>query len=69
MDLSSEGTSFWMGLAEKFFGLILVVLSLVMIYFTATSANVLGGFAGLFGFLGVTVLVAGGLLVVFKAPE
>jgi hypothetical protein len=69
MYMSSEGVSFWLGLAEKFFGLILIVLSIVMIYLTATSVAVLGAFTALFAFLGVAVLVAGALLVIFKAPE
>lgn len=67
--MSNEGGSFWIGLVEKFFGLLLIVLSVLMIYFTATSTAVLGGFTGLFAFLGVAVLVAGALLIVFKAPE
>lgn len=66
--MSEEG-SLWVGLAEKFFGLILVIVSILMIYFTATSVEVLGAYTGLFGFLGVIVLIAGAFMIVVKPPE
>ena len=66
--MSEEGDSFWISLAEKFFGLLLVALAIVLFYFTFTSPA-LSLFAGLFGFLGVVVLIAGGFLIVVKPPE
>ncbi len=64
----SETGSFWINLAEKFFGLILVVIGLVLIYFTATSAD-LGAYMGFFGFLSMVVVVAGAFLIIVKPPE
>jgi hypothetical protein len=66
--MSEEG-SFWIGLAEKFFGLILVIVSIILIYFTATSLDTLSAYTGLFAFLGVIVLIAGAFMIVVKPPE
>jgi uncharacterized membrane protein HdeD (DUF308 family) len=66
--MSEEG-SFWIGLAEKFFGLVLLILSILMIYFTATSTDALGAFAGFFTFLSAVILVAGAFLIIVKPPE
>ncbi len=65
----SETGTFWINLSEKAIGLLLVSLSLLMIYFTATSTTVLGAYSGFFGFLGAIVLVAGAFLIVVKPPE
>ena len=35
--MSEEGDTFWVSLAEKFVGLVLIVIGAVMLYFTATS--------------------------------
>ena len=66
--MSEEG-NFWITIAEKLLGIILVILSIVMLYFTATSTDVLGLYSGFFGFLGVVVLIAGALLLLVKPPE
>jgi hypothetical protein len=65
----SETGSFWIKLAEKFFGFLLIVLSILMIYFTATSTASLGVFTGLFGFLSALPLIAGAFLIIVKPPE
>ena len=49
--MSEEGDTFWVSLAEKVFGLALIIIGAVMIYFTATSSDVLGGFTVFFGVL------------------
>ena len=67
--MSGEGDSFWKTLAEKFFGFLLVAISIILLYFTFTSTAVLGIFTDFFGFLGVIVLIAGALLIVVKPPE
>jgi membrane-bound ClpP family serine protease len=64
----SEGDTFWVSLAEKFFGLILTIIGALFLYFTLTS-TALGGFTGLFGFLGIVVLLIGLFLLVVKPPE
>ena len=66
--MSEEGASFWITLAEKFIGLILIILSILMFYFTATS-GALSIFSGVFVFLGVVVLIGGAFLIVVKPPE
>jgi len=69
MDMSEEGASFWLTLAEKFIGLILIILSILLIYFTATSTTVLTVFTGLFAFMSAVLLIGGAFLIVVKAPE
>jgi hypothetical protein len=65
----SEGDTFWLSLAEKLFGLLLTVVGALFLYFTLSSTAALGGFAGLFGFLGVVVLIIGLFLLVVRPPE
>jgi uncharacterized integral membrane protein len=65
----SETGSFWIKMAEKFFGFLLIILSILMIYFTATSTASLGVFSGFFGFLSAVPLIVGVFLIVVKPPE
>lgn len=65
----SEGDTFWISLGEKFFGLLLLILSVLLLYYTATSTVQLSVFTGLFGFLGIAVLVIGIVLLLVKPPE
>jgi uncharacterized membrane protein HdeD (DUF308 family) len=67
--MSEEGSSFWITLVEKSIGAVLISLSILMFYFTATSTSVLSAFTGLFAFLGVVVLLGGAFLIVTKPPE
>ena len=65
----SEGDTFWLSLAEKFFGLLLTIIGALFLYFTVTSTTVLGVFTGLFGFLSVLVLIVGLFLLLVRPPE
>jgi hypothetical protein len=65
----SEGDTFWVSLAEKFFGLLLAIMGALFLYFTLTSTAALGGFTGLFGFLGVVILIIGLFLIIVRPPE
>jgi len=65
----SEGDTFWVSLAEKFFGLLLTVIGALFLYFTMISTATLGGFTGLFGFLGIVVLVVGLFLLLVRPPD
>jgi len=65
----SEGDTFWVSLSEKFFGLLLTVIGALFLYFTLTSTAALGGFTGLFGLLGVVVLLIGLFLLIVRPPE
>jgi hypothetical protein len=65
----SEGDTFWLSLAEKFFGLILTIVGALFLYFTLTSTAALGVFTGLFGFLSIVVLIIGVFLLLVRPPE
>jgi heme/copper-type cytochrome/quinol oxidase subunit 4 len=67
--VSEEGSTFWISLTEKLIGIILIIVSIIMFYYTATSTDTLNVFTGLFAFLSVVVLVGGAFLIVVKPPE
>jgi len=66
--MSEEGDTFWVSLAERLFGLLLIVIGAVLIYYTATSSG-LGPFNLLFGFLSVVLIILGFFLLLVKPPE
>ncbi len=56
--MSEEGDTFWVSLAERVFGLFLIIIGAVMLYFTATSSSdTLGGFSVFFGALSVILVI------------
>jgi hypothetical protein len=65
----SEQDTFWIKLGQRGFGLLLLVIGVVMLYFTLTSLTELAAFSGFFGFLSVIVLVLGIVLLIAKPPE
>jgi hypothetical protein len=67
--MSEEGDTFWVSLAEKFIGLILVIIGALMIYFTATSTNVLGAFSLFFGVISAILLIIGLFLLIVRSPQ
>jgi preprotein translocase subunit SecY len=66
--MSEEG-SLWIKIAEKFFGLLIIIVGSILVYFTATSSAALGVYTALFVFLSIIFLAAGGFLIVVKPPE
>lgn len=66
--MSEEG-GFGLGLAEKFFGLIIFVVGLVVLYYTVTSASVLLLFTGFFSALSIVLVVLGLVLITAKTEE
>lgn len=66
--MSEEGDTFWVSLAEKFFGLIVVIMGGLLLYFTATSSG-LGGFTAFFGVISVILLAIGLFLLLVRAPQ
>ncbi len=66
--MSEEGDTFWVSLAERSFGLILIIIGGIMLYFTATSADV-GGFGAFFGFLSIIMVILGIVLLILKPPQ
>jgi hypothetical protein len=65
--MSEDGDNFWVSLAEKAIGFILVVLGALLLYFTATSS--LGAFTAFFGVISVVLLIIGLFLLLVRAPE
>ena len=65
----SEGDTFWISAGEKFFGLLLLIIGILLLYYTATSTEALGVFSAFFGFLSIIVLIIGVLLLIVKPPE
>jgi hypothetical protein len=63
--MSEEG-SFGLNLTEKFFGLILLIMGAVALYYTITSAQALLTFTAFFSFLSLVVIVVGLVLVTAK---
>jgi hypothetical protein len=66
--MSEEGDTFWVSLTERLFGLLLIVIGAIMLYFTATSAD-LGPFNVLFGALSVILVLVGVFLLLVKPPQ
>ena len=64
----SEGDTFWISVGEKFFGLLLLIIGVLLLYYTATSTAALGGFSAFFGFLSIIVLAIGLILLLVKPP-
>ena len=67
--MSAEADSFWVSLAEKFSGLLVIIMGALFLYFTVTSGAVLGAFTGLFAFLGVVMLALGVFLILVRPSE
>ena len=62
----SEESGFGLNLAEKFFGLIILLTGILALYFTASSVDALAVYAGLFGFLCIILIVLGLVLLIAK---
>ena len=65
--MSGEG-SFGLSTTEKFFGLIILVVGVITLYYTLMSMDTLLSFTGFFAFLSV-VLVILGLVLMTAKPE
>jgi len=63
--MSEEG-SFGVSLAERFFGFILIIMGVVALYYTITSAQVLLVFTAFFSFLSIVLIVLGLVLMTAK---
>jgi hypothetical protein len=66
--MSQEGDTFWVSLAEKFVGVLLLVIGAIMLYYTVTSPD-LGTTTPVFGVLSVILLIIGVFLLIVKPPE
>ena len=65
----SEGDTFWISVGEIFFGLLLLIVGALLLYYTATSTGALGVFSAFFGFLSIVVLLIGVLLLIVRPQE
>jgi hypothetical protein len=63
--MSEEG-GFGLVVAEKFFGLILIVIGALSTYYTFTSTQALRDYTGFFGFLSIIILALGIILIIAK---
>jgi predicted phage tail protein len=69
--MSEEGDTFWVSLAEKFLGLLVIVIGGVLLYLTATTtgASGLGAFSVFFGVLSVILLAIGLFMLLVRPTE
>jgi hypothetical protein len=67
--MSEEGDTFWASLAEKFFGVIIIIIGGILLYFTATSTGTLGAFSLFFGVVSVILLAIGLFLLLVQPTE
>ncbi|RJS69253.1 hypothetical protein CW693_02810 [Candidatus Bathyarchaeota archaeon] len=67
--MSEEEASPWLKAAEKFFGLILLIMGALGVYYTFTSAGALDVYTGFFGFLSAIPIVLGLILLIAKTEE
>jgi len=65
--MSEEG-GFGVAVAERFFGLMLVIIGGLAMYYTFTSTDALEAFTWFFGFLSI-ILVALGLFLITAKTE
>ncbi|MCL1966084.1 MAG: hypothetical protein FWF66_04585 [Candidatus Bathyarchaeota archaeon] len=61
-------SNIWITLAEKIVGIVLIIISGLMLYYTATT-SALGKFDVIFIVLGVAVLIVGIILLLIKPQE
>jgi hypothetical protein len=67
--MSDEGDTFWVSLAEKFFGLLIVIIGAILLYYTTTITDALGAFSLFFGILSVILIIIGIFLLLAKPPQ
>jgi len=62
----SEESGFGLNVAEKFFGLIILLTGCLALYYTVTSDQALLTYTGLFSFLSVILIALGLVLLIAK---
>lgn len=65
----SEGETFWLSMSGKIFGIILAIIGTLFLYFTYSSTDTLGTFTGIFGFVGIVILILGLFMILIKTKE
>lgn len=64
--MSEEEGGFGLGFAEKVFGLLLLAVGILALYYVVTSVEALGSFTGFFGFLDIILIALGWVLLTAK---
>jgi hypothetical protein len=64
----SESNSYWLTLADKIIGIVIIIISGLMLYYTATT-SALGKFNVIFILLGVVILIVGIILLLIRPQE
>jgi len=67
--MSDTTDTFWVTLLERLLGLLLIIIGGVMIYYTATSADVLEVFTAFFAVISAVLLIVGVFLLLVKPTE
>jgi len=62
----SEAGGFGLPLAEKFFGLLLLIIGAIAMYYTFTSFEALEAYTWFFGVLSIILFVLGLILIIAK---
>jgi hypothetical protein len=65
--MSAQSDHYWVSLAEKFFGFLLLVIGALMIYFTATTT--LNQVTWIFALLSILMFAIGIFMILAKPPE
>lgn len=67
--MSDKAASYWVKLVERIIGVVILILGVLLIYFTVTSIDNLGVFSWLFGALSAVLLIVGIFILIVKLPE
>ncbi len=67
--MSDKSAGYWVKLAQRIIGLVVLIFGALLIYFTLTSLNNLGIFSWLFGALSLVLIILGIFIMIIKSPE
>jgi hypothetical protein len=62
----SEESGWGLNVAERFFGLLILVVGAITLFYTATSGDALDGYTGLFSFLCIILIGIGFVVLIAK---
>ena len=66
--MSDEHISYWASFIERIFGIVLIVLGIVLLYFTITT-EALGMFISFFSIISIVLVIIGVFLLLVKPAE
>ncbi|MCL2172317.1 MAG: hypothetical protein FWB84_01525 [Candidatus Bathyarchaeota archaeon] len=59
----------WVILAEKICGIVLIIISAILLYYTTSNKDIIGTFNGMFLAIGAVILIVGILLLIITPKE